>query len=109
MTVAVADGNGDLTYGPLLFASTSPVKVWSARDRFLFCGVGAGIDGDSGIYRIDLSTQVADLRFAFATDLSFEGDTGSVEAVCHIGNTDRYLYATPSAVYVTHGAEKPSA
>lgn len=106
--IAVADSNGDLTYGPLLFGVSSPVRAWSARDRFLFAGVAAGIDGDSGIYRIDLSTQVGDLRFAYSTDLNFPTDTGAVEAVCHVGNTDNYSYATATAIYVTHATNLAS-
>ncbi len=102
--VAVADSNGDLTYGPLLFSSPGgPVTTWSARDRWLFCGVTAGVDGVSGIYRIDLSTQVGDLRFAYATDLNNDAtDAAVVAAVCHVGSSDQYLYATATAAYVTH-------
>lgn len=106
--IAVADDNGDLTYGPLLFGVSSPVRAWSARDRFLFAGVAAGIDGDSGIYRIDLSAQVGELRFAYATDLNQPTDTGVVEAVCHVGASDHYSFATATAVYVTHASELAS-
>lgn len=100
--IATGDTNGDLTYGPLLFSSTGPVRSWTARDRFLYCGVPAGVDGASGIYRIDLSTQVGELRFAYATDVNKPGDTGVVEVVCHFGSSSAYMFCTPTATYWTH-------
>ncbi len=104
--IAAADGNGDLSYGPLLFSSSGPVRGWSARDRFLYCGVTAGIEGDSGIYRIDLSTQISELRFAYATDVNVAGDTTSSRVVCHVGASDQYLYGTVNGTYRTHATNK---
>lgn len=98
--VAVSNDTGDLSYGPLLFTSTAPVKGWSARDRFLFCSVSHGHDGDSGLYRIDLGLEVSDLRFAYATDLNKAGDTSAGGPVAHLGASDRVTYATANNVYV---------
>lgn len=98
--IALADGNGGLSYGPVLFATATAPRCWSARDRFLFVAVSRSIDGDSGIYRIDLSTQVQDLRFAYATDLNFAGDVTDAKVVAHLGGTDTLSYATTSDVYV---------
>lgn len=98
--VAVSDEDGDLTYGPLLFETTTPVKGWTARDRFLFCGVTQGVDGDSGVYRIDLSTQVAEMRFAYATDLNYAGDTTTCAAVANIGSSNLLLFCTANETYV---------
>lgn len=97
--VATVDGNGDLTYGPLLFGSTGPIRGWSARDRFLYCGVTAGIDGDSGVYRIDLATQVAELRYAYATDVNVAGDSTACNVVVHVGSSDQFVYGTANATY----------
>lgn len=98
--VAVANDTGDLSYGPLLFTSSSPVRGWSARDRFLFCGVSHGHDGDSGLYRIDLGLEVSDLRFAYATDVNRAGDTSAAGPVAHLGASDRVTFATANNVYV---------
>lgn len=98
--VAVANDAGDLQYGPLLFTSTSPVKGWSARDRFLYCGVTGGHDGDSGLYRIDLGLEVSDLRFAYASDLSKAGDTAAAGPVAHLGASSLVSFATAADVYV---------
>lgn len=98
--VAVADGNGNLSYGPILFPATDAPRCWSARDKYLFVAVSRGIDGDSGVYRIDLGTQVQDLRFSYATDLNFAGDTSDAKAVAHLGASDTLAYATISDVYV---------
>lgn len=98
--VAVADGNGNLSYGPILFPVNVPARFWSARDRFLYVGVSRGIDGDSGVYRIDLSTQIQDLRFAYASDISFAGDTSDIRIVAHLGGSNTLMFATASDVYV---------
>ena len=97
--IAVANDSGDLSYGPLLFTSTAPVKGWSGRDRFLWCGVTGGHDGDSGLYRIDLGFEVSDMRFAYATDLGFSGDTSAAGPVAHLGASDRVTFATAADVY----------
>lgn len=99
--ISSADGSGNLTYGPLLFDTTAPVKAWTARNRFLWCTVSQGIDGDSGLYRIDLGTEITtDMRFAYATDLSYVGDTGNANAVAHLGSGDLIVLATANDLYI---------
>lgn len=98
--VAIANDTGDLQYGPLLFTSTKPVKGWSARDRFLWCSVSGGHDGDSGLYRIDLGLEISDLRFAYASDLNRAGDTSAGGPVAHLGSSDQITFATANDVYV---------
>lgn len=98
--VAVADSNGDLTYGPLIFTTTEPVRCWTARDRFLFCAATGAIDGQSGVCRIDLATQISDLRFAYATDLNALADTSTCRVVANLGDTDKIVYGTDVAMYL---------
>lgn len=98
--VAVANDQGDLSYGPLLFNSVSPVKGWSARDRFLWCGVSGQHDGDSGLFRIDLSLEVSDTRYAYATDINRAGDSSAAGPVAHLGSSDKITFATANDVYV---------
>lgn len=98
--VAIAGDNGDLSYGPLLFTTTEPVRCWTARDRFLFCAVTGAIDGQSGVCRIDLSNQVSDMRFAYATDLTATGDGSTCRVVANLGGTDKIVYGTDTALYL---------
>ncbi len=61
---------GNLTYGPLSVETAQPVLCLTSRDRFLYAGCTAGIDGDSGLYRVDLGQPTdAEGRFAYATDI----------------------------------------
>lgn len=100
--VALDGGNGDLTYGPLMIETAAPVRSWAARDRFLYCAVTKGIDGDSGLYRIDLSTQSAEMRFAYATDLNASGDTTTCNTVAGMGNL--MVFSTANQLYVENPA-----
>lgn len=97
--VGVSDETGDIEYGPLLFEVTEPVRAWSARDRFLWCTVSQGNEGDSGLYRIDLSLELAALRFPYATDLVANDDVSDCNAVAHIGSSDKLFFATANDVY----------
>jgi hypothetical protein len=99
--VATVATNGDLDYGPILFSTDGPVWAWSARDRFLWCTVSRGNDGDSGLYRIDLSVSVDTLRFAYATDLVFATDATDCLMVAHLGLGDSLVFSTSTDTYVT--------
>jgi hypothetical protein len=99
--VAQVETNGDLTYGPLLFPTDGPVWAWTARDRFLWCTVSRGNDGDSGLYRIDLSVEVDTLRFSYATDLFSVGDTTDCFVAAHLGKSDSLVVGTATDTYTT--------
>lgn len=96
--VGAIDTNGDIQYGPLLVLNAAGVKGVAAYDRFFFAAATNGIDGQSGLYRIDLSQPVqintasSGLRFAFATDLQAHV-TGVVSSVTNFGNSDRMVFA----------------
>lgn len=86
--VALMDADGSLQYGPLIVETTNPVRCFGARDRFIYAGIEAGIDSNSGCARIDLSQSTADLRFAWAYDAQV-GTTGQVQSVAFLGTTER--------------------
>lgn len=96
--VRVAQGtqNGDLEYGPLIVETASPVRCFTARDRFLFFGLTAGVGGASGLGRLDLGNQVAPLRFAYATDVYYPTAASSVTSCAHIGNSANLALGTSS-------------
>ena len=96
----VDDQTGDIVYGPLLFtvpsSVTSGVTAIAAYDRFFFVGMTNGIDGSSGLYRVDLSQTIYDngstasLKFAYATDLQTHL-TGAITGVTNFGTSDRMV------------------
>lgn len=96
--VGQIDDNGDIVYGPLVITNASGVKSIAAYDRFFFVGATNGIDGQSGLYRVDLGQPVSDneispgTRFAYATDLQAHV-TGEVSSVTNHGNSDRMALA----------------
>lgn len=96
--VGQIDDNGDIQYGPLLITNASGVKAVAAYDRFFFVAATNAIDGNSGLYRVDLGQplQSGDIspsvRFAYATDLQAHV-TGEVSGVTNHGNSDRMALA----------------
>lgn len=93
--VAVADDKGDLTYGPILWEPTGPTTFdFTARDRFVWCTASKGIDGISGLYRIDLSVQVGQGRYAYNMDLLADGDSSDSVTCAHYAGSDEIAFAT---------------
>lgn len=96
--VGQIDDNGDIQYGPLLIENSSGVRSVAAYDRFFFVGATNAIEGDSGLYRVDLGQPIQNndvspsVRFAYATDLQAKV-TGEVCSVTNFGNSDRMALA----------------
>lgn len=96
--VGTIDTNGDISYGPLLVLNSSGVQGVAAYDRFFWATATNGIDGSSGLYRIDVSQPVqinsatTGERFAYATDLQAHV-AGAVTSVTNFGNSDRMVFA----------------
>jgi hypothetical protein len=106
----VSDQDGSITYGPLIVETSQPCYDFAGSDHYVWCATS--VDGAPGLIRIDLSTEVEPLRFAYANDIYYAGVTGHVTtAVCFDGNTDpatadrlmfatAYASATSGAIYV---------
>lgn len=95
--VGEIDANGDISYGPLLIQVSGGVKSVAAFDRFFFVGGTNSIDGQSGLWRVDLGQIVQDAGatvalFAYATDLQAHV-TGTVSSVSNFGSSDRMVFA----------------
>lgn len=95
--VGEIDSNGDIAYGPLLIQISGGVKSVAAYDRFFFVAGTNSIDGQSGLWRVDLGQIIQDAGattplFAYATDLQAHV-TGTVSAVTNFGNSDRMVFA----------------
>jgi len=106
--VGIIDGNGDISYGPLTYekADSSHTLSFAFKDRFAYATITNGIDGKSGLIRIDLSQETEPGRYAYAKDLS-SGVTGNCRAVAFIGDTGRVAFAVAdSGVYFEHATNK---
>ena len=92
--VATVDGDGSVTYGPLMVETTQPCYDFAFRDRFAWCATG--VAGEGGVIRIDLGMDLGGLRFAYANDLWLDnGNTAHKTTACAFnGETDRLTFVT---------------
>ena len=89
--VGVADTNGDVQYGPLLFKD-APCNAIAFRDNFAY--LSSKVDGEAGLVRVDLSTTALanSLFFPWAWDLIADGTTSTASQVAFFGNSDRAAF-----------------
>jgi len=88
----VSDQDGSIAYGPLLFESDQPVYDFAFRDKYIWATTG--VDGQAGVSRIDLGTEISSLVFAYAWDLYDPDDAllHSTTACAFIGQTSRLAF-----------------
>jgi len=87
----VNDQDGSLTYGPLFVKTDQPCYDFAARDRFVWCATS--VDGEPGLIRIDLGTEIDTLIFAYANDVYYPGATGRNTTSCaFIDGTDQIAF-----------------
>lgn len=101
--VASIAADGSLTYGPIIFESVHGCYDFAARDNYVWCATGVGVDvntgTDPGVIRIDLGTEIETLRFAYANDVNYVTSTENITTSCaFIGNTNKLAYATSALV-----------
>jgi hypothetical protein len=89
--VGVADNNGDIQYGPVLF-DDAPCNAIAFKDRFAY--LTTLVDGAAGLVRVDLSTIVLanSLFFPWAWDLVATGTTTTASQIAFFGNSDRVAF-----------------
>jgi len=100
--IAQANDTGDLEYGPLIVELANPVYQFAADDRFVWFTASAAIGGSSGTYRIDLGNEIANLRFAYASDFYEPTSTGVVKACAFIGATNRIAFSDAAKIWYAH-------
>ena len=89
----VSDQDGSLNYGPLIVETSQPVYAFAVRDKYVWATTN--VDGEPGLTRIDLGSEIESLRFAYATDVYYGGVTGKKTTACSfIGETDRLAFTT---------------
>ena len=92
---AVSEVDGSLNYGPLIVETSQPCYDFAARDRFIWCATS--VNGEPGVIRMDLGTEIETLRFAYANDIYYPGVTGHVTTSCAFVNGTEQLAFTTSA------------
>jgi hypothetical protein len=90
----VSDQDGSIAYGPLLFESTQPVYDFAFRDKYIWATTG--VEGQAGVTRIDLGTEISSLVFAYAWDLYDPDDDilHNTTTCSFLGETDRLSFVT---------------
>ena len=88
----VSDQDGSIAYGPLLFESTQPVYDFAFRDKYIWATTG--VEGQAGLTRVNLGTEISQLVFAYAWDLYDPADTlgHNTTSCAFVGNTDRLAF-----------------
>jgi len=88
----VSDTDGSLAYGPLIFESTQPVYDFAFRDKYIYATTG--VEGQAGVTRINLGTELGTLTYAYAWDLYDPNDVllTSTTACAFVGETDRLAF-----------------
>jgi hypothetical protein len=102
--VAIADDQGNLTYGPLLWDNGGPVYDFAARDHWIWCTYKDASDTQIKCARIDLGLQLEPLTFAWSTDLCTDLETFTDVADCiHIaflGDSPLLAFSTQTNTWV---------
>lgn len=89
----VSDQDGSIKYGPLIVETTQPCYDFTFTDRFAWCATG--VDGEPGLIRIDLGSEIEPLRFAYANDIYYPGLSGRQTTSCaFLDSTDELAFTT---------------
>lgn len=97
--VGEIDGNGDITYGPLLFEPEGGCNSIVGSDRFMWTGSTGAHDGSSGLYRVDLGNVIQEqttraVRYAYTRDIYLDNPSaGAVSQLTMFGASDRKVFA----------------
>lgn len=103
--VGQLSSSGDILLGPLVFQASSPVKAINGYDRFFYFAGTNAIDGNSGLFRVDLGTEIRPGRFAYASDLQAHV-TGEVNSICQFGTSGRMAFGVAGAgSYLEHSTD----
>jgi hypothetical protein len=92
----VSEQDGSLKYGPLFVKTDQPCYDFAARDRFVWCATS--VDGEPGVIRIDLGTEIDNLVFAYANDVYYPGVTGHQTTGCaFVNGTEQMAFVTAAS------------
>jgi hypothetical protein len=84
--IAIADAEGNLSYGPLVYESNYDIYAFTANNEFIYAGVNSEVDGYSGLIRINLGAPLTSGKYAYAKDVYASGITGAVWSIATFAN-----------------------
>jgi hypothetical protein len=100
--VGVVDTDSNVTYGPLVFVTTSNVYAFAAESNYVWAGVNGYIGGQSGLVRINLGAPLSNGSFAYATDLVATATTGAIWAIASFDNGRKAFTVEGSGLWLEH-------
>ncbi len=84
--IAIADADGNLSYGPLVYEADHDIYAFTANNEFIYAGVNGEVDGYSGLIRINLGAPLTSGKYAYAKDVYASGITGAVWSIATFAN-----------------------
>lgn len=105
--VATFQGSGSLLTGPLIETPSSVSCIEATGTHFLAGYTNAFSDGDSGLLRIDLSTQFDTGQFPYAPDLQAHV-TGSVDSIGILSSSNLVLFGVADSGIYKEGTDLES-
>ena len=94
----ISEQDGSINYGPLIVETLQPVFGFASNQTYIWCASGTTTN-KQGLIRIDLSSEIEPLRFAYANDLSipFVIDGGQTVSVAFCGETNKLFFSNCSS------------
>jgi hypothetical protein len=98
--IAIADADGNLSYGPLVYESDYAIYAFTASNEFIYAGVNSEVDGYSGLVRINLGAPLSSGKYAYAKDVYASGVTGPVWSIATFANGYKAFTVENSGLWV---------
>ncbi len=98
--IAIADADGNLSYGPLVYTSENDIYAFTASNEFIYAGVNSEVDGYSGLIRINLGAPLTSGKYAYAKDVYAAGTTGPVWSIATFANGHKAFTVENSGLWV---------
>jgi hypothetical protein len=98
--IAIADADGNLSYGPLVYESGYDIYAFTASNEFIYAGVNSEIDGYSGLIRINLGAPLTSGKYAYAKDVYAANITGAVWSIATFSNGHKAFTVENSGLWV---------
>jgi hypothetical protein len=98
--VAITDENANLSYGPIIFETNSPVYAFTARNEYVWAGVAGQINDFSGLIRFNLGSPLSTGGYAYAKDVYASATTGSIWAIATLPDGRKAFTVADSGLWI---------
>jgi hypothetical protein len=98
--VAITDENANLSYGPIIFETNSPVYAFTARNEYVWAGVAGQINDFSGLVRFNLGSPLSTGGYAYAKDVYASATTGSIWAIATLPDGRKAFTVEDSGLWI---------